>query len=576
MKSGLFPRTGFRWFGYMLVMTMLVVSTARAYVFSTSAPKWPNGTITMHMEFGPSPTLTDGGTWNSNAIAAMQEWNANMANVQFAWVAETSTAGTSKNSRNEMFFAADAYGQAWDATTLAITITWYTSSARVESDVIVNSTVGFDAYRGPLRAGSGGHYVPEFRRVILHELGHSLGFDHTDAQSTPSIMFSHIGDLEHLSDDDKAGVALYYGAVGSTPPSAPVITNQPASVTANTGDTVTFTVAVTSATAVTYQWSRNNVTIPGATSATLTLNSVTSANAGNYTVVATNSTGSVTSATATLTVNAPPSGGSSSSKLVNISTRATVGTGGDVMIAGFIIKGTGPKSVLIRASGPALSKFGVSGVLADPTLELHNASSTIGTNDNWGDDGTQKTALTNAFKSTGFSFDDGSKDAAILTSLNPGSYTVVVGGKNNTTGVSLIEAYEMDVSNNNAKLINISTRSLVKTDAEVQIAGFVISGTSAKRVLIRASGPALTQYGVTGVLSDPVLNVYSGSTVIATNDDWDSALRTEFAKNGIDNWAVGSKDAATVLTLNPGAYTAIVSGKNNATGVVLIEVFEDD
>lgn len=127
-----------------------------------------------------------------------------------------------------------------------------------------------------------------------------------------------------------------------------------------------------------------------------------------------------------------------------------------------------------------------------------------------------------------------------------------------------------------SELINLSSRALVRTGGDVQIAGFVISGSGDQKVLIRASGPALTQYGVTGILVDPQLEIRRmGSTeVLASNDNWDPALKAEFTASGIDNWTTGSKDAALLLTLPAGAYTAVVSGVNTTTGVALVEVYD--
>jgi len=271
---------------------------------------------------------------------------------------------------------------------------------------------------------------------------------------------------------------------------------------------------------------------------------------------------------------APPPVTDPSARLTNISTRSFVGTGGDVQIAGFIIGGTTPEKLVIRASGPALSKYGVSGFLTDPVMEVHQngSSQVLATSDDW-----DAATLRPTFQQLGIdNWETGSKDAAVFVTLNPGAYTAVVSGKNNTTGTALIEAFEVE-SSGTAKLTNISTRSVVKTNGDVQIAGFIISGNGPKKVVIRASGPALSKYNVPGVLADPVLEIHQNGVdaVLATNDDWIPAdVRPTFQLLGIDNWDIGSKDAALVLTLNPGGYTAVVSGKNNTTGVALIEVFE--
>lgn len=364
----------------------------------------------------------------------------------------------------------------------------------------------------------------------------------------------------------------------------PTVSTQPNNATTNVGGSATFTVGTT-VSGVTYQW---QIRLAGTTAwinlidgsgysgsktGQLMVNPVTAPmNGDSFQCILSNDLGQIASSPATLSVAA-----AASAKLVNISTRSYVGTGGDVMIAGFIIGGTGPKTLLIRASGPALGKFGVPGVLADPVLELHDSTSIISTNDNWSDDAVKKAAIVSAAQSVGaFTWDDGSKDAALVVTLNPGLYTAIVSGKNDGTGAALVEAYEIDTANNSSKLVNISTRSLVKTDDNVQIAGFIIGGTTPKKVIIRASGPALTKYGVSGVLADPVMELHTATDVIATNDNWDAALRPDFQKVGIDNWQVGSNDAALVVTLNPGPYTAVIYGKNKTTGVALMEVFEEN
>jgi sugar lactone lactonase YvrE len=266
------------------------------------------------------------------------------------------------------------------------------------------------------------------------------------------------------------------------------------------------------------------------------------------------------------------------SRLVNISTRSYVGTGSSIQIAGLVIRGSQPKQVLIRASGPALNQvFGLGGVLADPTLTLFSSNGAeIGKNDDWAADADR--ISTAASRVGAFSWTRGSKDAALLISLAPGSYTAHVAGKDGGTGVALIEAYEADEVSSDSKLVNISTRSEVRTGGDIQIAGFVVRGSTAKRLLIRASGPALADFGLTNNLADPMLLVYSGSgSLIGQSDDWQSdeaAIESAAAQAGAFGWKRGSKDAAVVMTLEPGTYTAHVKGKADGTGVGLIEVYE--
>lgn len=273
--------------------------------------------------------------------------------------------------------------------------------------------------------------------------------------------------------------------------------------------------------------------------------------------------------------NPAPPADNGETKIINISTRSYVGTGGNIMIAGFIIGGTEPKQVLIRASGPALKQYGVPGVLDDPVLILYAGQTEIAKNDDWSSD--QEKVETATGRVNAFAWARGSKDAALVMTLPAGAYTAHVVGKNNTTGVSLIEVFEADQLATNARLINISTRSEVRTGGEIMIAGFIISGNTPKRVLIRASGPALADYGLAGVLADPILAINSAAGEIAQNDDWttiQSEIDAAVAQTGAFAWKRNSKDAAVVLTLPPGGYTALVKGKNDTTGTALIEVFE--
>lgn len=262
-------------------------------------------------------------------------------------------------------------------------------------------------------------------------------------------------------------------------------------------------------------------------------------------------------------------------RLFNISSRTQVGTGGNVMIAGFIIGQGGPKKVLIRAVGPGLTQFGVSGVLADPILELHDSATTIATNDNW--NAADQATMTEA---GAFALAAGSKDAVIVTTLNPGAYTAIVSGAGSTTGIALVEVYDMS---GGSRLVNISTRALVGSGGSVMISGFIVgSGGPSRRVLIRASGPALNAFGVPGTLTDPMLTVFNGAgNAIATNDNWDAgdattvaAVKQAMTDAGAFAFAPGSKDAATVLDLPGGGYTVHVAGVNNTQGVALIECYD--
>jgi hypothetical protein len=292
-----------------------------------------------------------------------------------------------------------------------------------------------------------------------------------------------------------------------------------------------------------------------------------------------NSSGALTF---TVDAAAGQSGGSSTGpKLINISTRSLVGTGADVQIAGFVITGTEPKTVLIRASGPALSTFGVSGVLPDPSLDLFSGQTSIASNTAWGTAANASAIESAAAQVGAFSWTSGSNDSAILTTLSPGSYTAQVSGSSGDSGVALVEVYDCDALTADSRLINISTRSDVGTGANLQIAGFVITGSQAKTVLIRASGPALSTFGVTGVLKDPAITLLSGQTVMASNTGWGNspdaaAIATTAAEVGAFSWTSSSDDSALLVTLQPGAYTAQVSGSSGDSGVALVEVYDAD
>jgi hypothetical protein len=255
------------------------------------------------------------------------------------------------------------------------------------------------------------------------------------------------------------------------------------------------------------------------------------------------------------------------SKLLNLSTRMRVQTGENVLIGGFIITGTAPKHVLLRAIGPSLP-FG--GALADPVLELHGPGTfaTI-TDDNWMDDPAQKAAII----ATGIP-PTNDLESAIDATLNPGAYTAIVRGKNGTTGIGLVEVYDLSQSAT-SKLANISTRGFVDTGDNVMIGGFILGGdTGNTRVAIRGIGPSLTQSGLSGVLADPTLELHnSNGTTLISNDNWqdDPTSAAALSANGLA--LQDSLESGIFTTLSPAAYTAILAGKNGGTGVGLVEVY---
>ena len=251
-------------------------------------------------------------------------------------------------------------------------------------------------------------------------------------------------------------------------------------------------------------------------------------------------------------------------QLLNVSTRMKVLTGNSVLIGGFIVGGSGSKDVLLRALGPTLTQFGVIGALGDPTLDLRDSNQNqIAFNDNWKD--TQQAAISATGKAP-----PNDPEAAIRHTFTPGNYTAIVRGKNNTTGVSLFDAYDLDGSNT-ATLTNISTRGFVDTGQNVMIGGF-ISGNGIVRVIVRALGPTLTQFGVPNVLADPTLELRDGNgTLIASNDNWQDSQQAEIQASGK---APPNASEAAIIVVRPAANTtAVVRGKNNTTGNALVDAY---
>jgi hypothetical protein len=255
---------------------------------------------------------------------------------------------------------------------------------------------------------------------------------------------------------------------------------------------------------------------------------------------------------------------------LNLSTRGDVLTGDGVLIGGFIVSGTEPKTLVLRALGPSLSGFGVPGVLSDPVLNLYNASHTlIATNDNWQSDPHQADIQSNGLAPADL------RESATFQTLAPGAYTVIVSGANSGQGIGLVELYDLSPESN-SKLSNISTRGSVGTGDNVLISGFIVGDVGSATVIIRALGPSLTSYGVSGVLSDPTLTIYdSNGTAIVSNDNWQQNVNSiDIQKNGLA--PPNPLESALVLHLPAGAYTAIVSGVDGGTGIGLVEVYELD
>ena len=240
-----------------------------------------------------------------------------------------------------------------------------------------------------------------------------------------------------------------------------------------------------------------------------------------------------------------------------------VETDENVAVGGFIVTGAQSKQVVVRALGPSLL---LDGVLADPVLELHDASGdTIASNDNW-----QESANQQAISEAGFA-PSNEKESAILMTLEPGLYTAIVRGVGGTTGVALVEAYDLDRTVD-SKLANISTRGFVQTGDNVMIGGLIILGEADTAVLVRAIGPSLANAGVDGALEDPILELHDANgSLIVSNDDWKTTQQTDI--EATDLAPTDDRESAILMTLAPDSYTAIVRGKNDTSGVALVEVY---
>jgi hypothetical protein len=257
----------------------------------------------------------------------------------------------------------------------------------------------------------------------------------------------------------------------------------------------------------------------------------------------------------------------------NLSTRGLVASGDNVLINGFIIRGTDPRTVILRALGPSLSGFGIPHALPDPVLSLYNSSGTlIATNDNWQSD------IGSVFlEQNGYAPSNPAEAATLQPNLAPGAYTMVVTGKNTTQGISLAEIYELYGPGLNSKLGNISGRGFVGSGDDVLISGFIVGDVGSSTVVVRALGPSLASFGVSDPLSDPILTIYdSKGSIIATNDNWKISDTGGSQQAEIEATTIPPKEdheSAILVTLAPGNYTAIIRDKNQSVGIGIVEAY---
>lgn len=461
-----------------------IATTASAYVreLDGSTPvSWvKDRTVVMQLSLGGPRTLSDGSTsFNQVAVAALSLWNTHLAHMQFSWVMNSPVTPAQGDDDMSVEFATSVFGDSFGNGTLAVTLLNYRNGNMEETDTLFNNkSYAWDSYRGPLRGGQ------DFRRVALHEFGHTVGLDHPDehGQNVVAIMNSTMGNLDTLAQDDINGAAAIYGA-------------GPA-----------------------YQ------TIP------------------------------------------------SSAVLMNLSTRAVTSGGDSVLIGGFIVQGSQPARFVLRALGYSLASFSVANSLNDPVIEVYDSNNKLVlSNDDW---------FTSSQAPTIASYrrdPPNSIESAVFVVLNPGNYSAVVHSYSSASqpaqsGVALFELYDLRTTTSRAG--NVSSRGHVGTGDDIMIAGFIIGGSASKPVIIRALGPTLSHFNVSGVLADPTLELRDANgNLIEANDDWQQS--SQAASISAEGFAPSSaKEPVIERTLAPGNYTALVRGVNNTTGNALVEVYD--
>ena len=381
--------------------------------------------------------------------------------------------------------------------------------------------------------------------------------------------------------NNNAAVATFSVSVAQT---APEFTSQPMSQVAAAGSTVVFNAPAPGA--ARHEWRRNSVVVPGATSSTLVLNNVSAADAGTYVAYAENSIGQRVSQSATLEVVTADA--TSAGRLVNLSILTVAGAGPRILTMGAVIgpfDSSATMPLVIRGVGPTLAQapFNVAGVLPDPVMTFfaQGNSTPIDSNDNWGG----SAALSETFNAVGaFALPANSLDSAIVRAapgVAPGGYTVQVTGKGDESGTVIAEIYDATSgprTANTPRLINLSTLAEIDAGSDLAV-GFVLTGQTARTVLVRGVGPSLSRFNVSGAMEDPRLELFNNNTQqrILVNDDWSGNLEISSTANSVGAFPLvggSSKDASMLVTLPPGAYSARISGVNNTGGTAIVEVYE--
>lgn len=402
----------------------------------------------------------------------------------------------------------------------------------------------------------------------------------TDSSGSPYVL--DILAYESPNGQDASTEAGYTITVTGSASVPVTITSQPVTETVVANGTAVFSVVAASAATLSYQWSLNGAAISNATSARLMLNNNAPIGQNTVSVTATNSSGGSASLSDTLiVVAANSSSGTNPGRLTNLSVLTSDITATQALTLGFVVGSGSPAlPLLLRGSGPALKAFSITNYIPDPTVALYNSAPTLlASNQGWCSTSANQTAVTAAETTTSaFPFAVNSADSALVQSLSPGGFSIIVQSATSQSGSTLGEVFDASTSftPSNSHLINLSSRLAVGT-GHALTAGFTISGSTSKTVLVRGVGPTLGSFGLTGLMTDPQLTLFgTGSVQLATNTGWGGDPQIAAAAAAVSAFTLpsSSTDSALLLTLPPGGYTAQVISASGAGGNALVEVYE--
>jgi hypothetical protein len=445
-------------------------------------------TVVMQLSLGTGTRLLRDGftSFNDSAIDALKTWNPHLAHLQFSWVKNSPVTPAEGDDEMSVAFANKVFGADFGKGTLAVTVLAYRNGNFEETDTVFNSAISWDSYRGALTPDR----VIDFHRVAIHEFGHTLGLDHPDQAKPPqnvvAIMNSQVSNLDTLAQDDINGVTAIYGTgpAYNSIPNGPVLMDLSTRGSTLTGNNVliggfivqgsqpaqfvvrclAFSLAsfgipnALGDSVIELRDANNNLIasnddwFTSSDAATISSyhldppNSIESAllvtlNPGAYTAIVKSFSAAQQPARTGVALFEVYDLRKSGSRLGNVSTRGHVGTGNTILIGGLIVGGSTPKPVVVRALGPTLTQFGVTGVLADPYLELRDANGNlIEANNDW-----QQSPEATTIRADGLALPN-AKESAIARTLSPGNYTALVSGVGGTTGTALVEVYDESAS----------------------------------------------------------------------------------------------------------------------------------